>query len=322
MAFPTDGPFDPVANPAWINVLNASVPGFPGQDFNNILDTQKVDQSVPIPPSSIHTNIGRVWGDTVDTFMRVTWPAAVSVLTGGISGGDVTGPGSSVDNEVVRFDGTTGKIIQSGSLVNIDDSGNVRAASAGTVNIGTTAGDTVPAVTIATDGANGAAPSIFSGTRDPEGNVSGNPGDFYYRVAGASSLMYQHRGASPGTTGWTTDVSSGTVEAQMVFYLGGNQTVGLDRGPHLRPFTSGTLTEVFIDLNFADSGTAEFDVRKNGTTIFTGGNPQIVGPATTVTKALSPTVSYVKDDAFLIDVVSGTDWSGAAIHLRGTVNLV
>jgi hypothetical protein len=43
---------------------------------------------------------------------------------GGSGSGDVTGPASAADNAVVRFDGTTGKIIQSSSVV-VDDSGNV-----------------------------------------------------------------------------------------------------------------------------------------------------------------------------------------------------
>jgi len=45
--------------------------------------------------------------------------------------GDVTGPGSSTDNAVVRFDGTTGKVVQDSS-VTIDDSGNI--ATSGTVD--------------------------------------------------------------------------------------------------------------------------------------------------------------------------------------------
>lgn len=45
------------------------------------------------------------------------------VTTGGTSG-DVIGPGSATDNAAVRFDLTTGKLIQD-SLVLIDDSGNI-----------------------------------------------------------------------------------------------------------------------------------------------------------------------------------------------------
>jgi len=40
------------------------------------------------------------------------------------AGGDVVGPSSATDNAIVRFDGTTGKLIQS-SAVTIDDAGNI-----------------------------------------------------------------------------------------------------------------------------------------------------------------------------------------------------
>ncbi len=45
--------------------------------------------------------------------------------------GDVVGPGSATDNAVVRFDSTTGKLVQN-SAVTIDDSGNI--ATSGTVD--------------------------------------------------------------------------------------------------------------------------------------------------------------------------------------------
>ena len=48
-----------------------------------------------------------------------------TVLTvGGGGSGDVTGPASSTNDGVVRFDGTTGKLIQDSSII-IDDSGNL-----------------------------------------------------------------------------------------------------------------------------------------------------------------------------------------------------
>jgi len=68
------------------------------------------------------------------------------VGTGG-GGGDVTGPASSTDNAIARFDGTTGKLIQN-STVTIDDSGNtnipgnitggMRFAGTGSIKIGNT----------------------------------------------------------------------------------------------------------------------------------------------------------------------------------------
>jgi len=49
---------------------------------------------------------------------------SVIQVGGGGGSGDVTGPTSSTDNAVVRFDSTTGKLVQNSS-VTIDDSGNL-----------------------------------------------------------------------------------------------------------------------------------------------------------------------------------------------------
>lgn len=48
----------------------------------------------------------------------------IAIATAG--SGDVTGPGSSTDNAITRFDGTTGKTLQN-SLVTIDDNGGILA---------------------------------------------------------------------------------------------------------------------------------------------------------------------------------------------------
>lgn len=60
--------------------------------------------------------------------------------------GDVSGPGSSTDNAIVRFDGTTGKLIQN-SGVTISDTNDLVVAGDATVNgsvtLGNASGDTV-----------------------------------------------------------------------------------------------------------------------------------------------------------------------------------
>lgn len=75
--------------------------------------------------------IGNTTGNTL-TKATLTAGSGVSITngTGSItisatgSGGDIVGPASSTDNAIVRFDGTTGKLVQN-SGVTIDDSGNV-----------------------------------------------------------------------------------------------------------------------------------------------------------------------------------------------------
>ena len=53
-----------------------------------------------------------------------TWPNYTIAASGGAGGGDVTGPASSTDNAIARFDGTSGKFIQN-SGVQINDLGEV-----------------------------------------------------------------------------------------------------------------------------------------------------------------------------------------------------
>lgn len=59
--------------------------------------------------------------------------------SGGVSG-DVTGPGSSTNNAIARFDGTTGKIIQNSVVTIADTTGNI--AGVGTLNTHTIPGGT------------------------------------------------------------------------------------------------------------------------------------------------------------------------------------
>lgn len=49
----------------------------------------------------------------------------VEIGAGGSGSGDVVGPASATDNAVVRYDGTTGKLIQN-SAVTVEDSGALR----------------------------------------------------------------------------------------------------------------------------------------------------------------------------------------------------
>lgn len=65
--------------------------------------------------------------------------------TGGGGSGDVTGPASSTDNAITRFDSTTGKIIQN-STVTLDDNGNI--INANSIQFDTT--PTTPPATVGT----------------------------------------------------------------------------------------------------------------------------------------------------------------------------
>lgn len=85
MATVSDFPFDPVANPTWNDVLTSIVTGFTPQTYASVLDTLKFDSSITIQPLEIPAQIGAAWSNTVDTFIRVAWPAIVQILTDGSS---------------------------------------------------------------------------------------------------------------------------------------------------------------------------------------------------------------------------------------------
>jgi len=65
------------------------------------------------------SNITLTTNATTDTI-------TIAATGGGGGGGDVTGPASSTDNAITRFDGTTGKIIQNSSAT-LSDSGGIAA---------------------------------------------------------------------------------------------------------------------------------------------------------------------------------------------------
>lgn len=58
---------------------------------------------------------------TSGQFLQTDGSGILTWANGG-GGGDVTGPGSSTDNAIVRWDGTTGQVVQN-SVVTIDDTG-------------------------------------------------------------------------------------------------------------------------------------------------------------------------------------------------------
>jgi hypothetical protein len=90
--------------------------------------------------------------------------------------GDISGPGSSTDNAVVRWDGTSGGLIQDSSVV-IDDSGNV--------GIGTT------------------SPSNFAGFTNLQ--VNGSTGGIIQATTGATTVLELITTAAEGRVGTRTN---------------------------------------------------------------------------------------------------------------------
>ena len=147
-----------------------------------------------------------------------TWPNQTINATGGSGGGDVSGPASSTDNAVARFDSTTGKIIQNSGVV-INDSGEVTVGVWKGTEIGLSYG-----------GTGGASASQARGNILP--SYAGNAGKVLAVNTGATDVEYIAVGGSGtvtsvamsgGTTGLTT--SGGPITASGTITLGGTLAI-------------------------------------------------------------------------------------------------
>ena len=147
-----------------------------------------------------------------------TWPNQTINATGGSGGGDVTGPASSTDNAIARFDGTTGKIIQN-SGVQINDAGEVSVGVWKGTEIGISYGGT---------GASSA--SQARGNLLP--SYTGNSGKVLAVNTGATDVEWVAAGGvgtvtsvdvSGGTTGLTT--SGGPITGSGTITLAGTLAV-------------------------------------------------------------------------------------------------
>jgi len=99
-----------------------------------VIKKSSVAGKVPVPAD---LDVGELGVNVTDKKLYTKDSTGVIVeLIGGGGGGDVTGPASSTDNALTRFDGITGKVIQA-SIVSLDDDGNL-------ANVNGLAFDTTP----------------------------------------------------------------------------------------------------------------------------------------------------------------------------------
>lgn len=92
---------------------------------------------------------------------------------GGMGGGDVNGPASSTDANLVSFDGTTGKVIQDSSLSTADVSSAVTQTNTNTTNIATNTTDIATNQTNITNNTNQIATKAAAGANSDITSISG-----------------------------------------------------------------------------------------------------------------------------------------------------
>ena len=164
---------------------------------------------------------------------------AITISTVGVGTGDVTGPGSSTDNAVARFDLTTGKIIQNSAVTISDESSNIvsiaGSATATTVNLFNTAATTVNiagAASTATNIGNASGLTTVAGDLKVAGNdIQSSTGATAITLSGGNVIIPGDLTVQ-GTT-VTVDATTLTIEDPVIglgFTSGSVATTAGDRG--------------------------------------------------------------------------------------------
>lgn len=99
--------------------------------FDDGTDNWQLFSSDGSPEGVISADTGSLATDITngEFYIKTTDTAATGWVKIGASAGDVAGPGSSTDNALARFDGTTGKIIQNSNAI-LTDAGDLTLAVA------------------------------------------------------------------------------------------------------------------------------------------------------------------------------------------------
>jgi hypothetical protein len=182
-----------------------------------------------------------------------TWPNQTINASGGGGGGDVTGPASSTDNAVARFDSTTGKIIQNSGVV-INDSGEVTVGVWKGTEVGLSYGGT--GASTASQARGNILPS-YSGNAGKVLAVNVGATDAEWIAAGGTGTV-----TSVGGTGTVNGISlSGTVTTSGNLTLGG--TLDLSSPPAIGGTTPAAITGTTVTANTKFSGT-NFDASGSG----------------------------------------------------------
>ena len=122
-------------NYRWYDTTNSTYIGVAGNVINSSTagsSTNDIAYGVVSPTASINVQLQIVSSVNVTSInaSATGGPAALvyEIITGTGTIGDVIGPASSVDNAIVRFDGTSGKIIQNSNIL-ITDTDDIQGAS-------------------------------------------------------------------------------------------------------------------------------------------------------------------------------------------------
>lgn len=244
---------------------------------------------------------------------NLTFTGGTLSASGGGGSGDVVGPASAVDNQVVLFNGTTGKLIKAGGLI------STYAPLASPTFTGTPAAPTATAGTNTTQLATTAFVTTADNLKAPLASptFTGTPAA-PTATAGTNTTQL-------ATTAFTTAAVLDAKPIQAIAVALSDEATAITTGTAkvtIRMPYAFTLTAVRASLTTASSsGIPTVDINENGTTILST-KLTIDASEKTSTTAATPVVisdaSLANDAEITFDIdVAGTGATGLKVYLIG-----
>ncbi len=260
--------------------------------------------------------------------MTIVYNDGANTLTfsaGGGGGGSVTGPGTSVNNEMVLFSGTSGSIIKNSSTVPSADgltliSAANFAAMRTDLGLGTGA--------LANTGTSGGTLPLLNGTNTWSAVQTLSLAPVFGDAAGTRTALALGALATLSTITASLISDPANVKATESLVIAASDettalTTGVGKVTFFMPYDF-TWTEVFAgNTTPSSSGAVQADVKKGGTTIFStkpsigaSQNTSLSGSGSVA--AVLSTTTALKGDKITIDItLAGTSATGLKVVMNG-----
>lgn len=268
---------------------------------------------------------------TANQYIRVNSSATGLEYATLAAGGDVTGPASSTDNAIARFDSTTGKVIQNSSAT-ITDTG--QAAFVGYVQVAPNTGSGTSGYLElqSNDAGSGSKtlrfqPSNTASTSTQTYTFPGNYGTSgqFLSTDGTGNLTWTNGGGGSASTPYATFTFTGdgttTTFNTSLSWIDVNNVLVLENGVAQTPTTDYTVSTTNVVFNTAPASGVNIQIRA----LAGGGSGDVVGPVSAtdgqitlfdgasgeVVKAATTTGLLKATTGVLSAATAGTDYAAA-----------